>query len=37
MKEDEAVRGSYLDGEIHAKFVRSRQAGTPQYDFLIPQ
>ncbi|XP_046468363.1 pyrimidodiazepine synthase isoform X1 [Neodiprion pinetum] len=37
MKEDEAVKGSYLDGETHAKFIRSRQAGSAQYDFLIAQ
>lgn len=34
MKEDPAVRGSYLDPEVHAKYIRSRLAGAPQYDFL---
>ncbi|XP_015586092.1 pyrimidodiazepine synthase [Cephus cinctus] len=34
MKEDPAVRGSYLDTETHAKYIRSRLAGSPQYDML---
>ncbi|KAI4503813.1 hypothetical protein M0802_001216 [Mischocyttarus mexicanus] len=34
MKEDAAVKGSYLDAEIHAKYMRSKLAGTSQYDFL---
>ncbi|KAL0279957.1 UNVERIFIED_CONTAM: hypothetical protein PYX00_001397 [Menopon gallinae] len=35
MIEDDAVRVSYLDPEIHAKYFLSRQAGTPDYDMLI--
>jgi len=34
MKEDPAVSGSFLEAEVHAKFLRSRLAGTPQYDFI---
>lgn len=32
MKENSAVRGSFLDSETHVKYIRSRLAGTPQYD-----
>lgn len=32
MKEDPAVKESYLDAEVHSKYVRSRLAGIPQYD-----
>lgn len=35
MIEDEAVKVSYLDPEIHAKYFLSRQAGTPDYDMLV--
>lgn len=34
MKEDPAVCNSYLDAEIHAKFIQSRLAGIPQYDLV---
>lgn len=34
MKEDPAVRKSYLDAEVHAKYIQSRLAGTPQYDLV---
>ncbi|CAL1686056.1 unnamed protein product [Lasius platythorax] len=34
MKEDPAVRGSFLDVETHAKYIRSHIAGTPQYDLI---
>ncbi|XP_015185108.1 PREDICTED: pyrimidodiazepine synthase-like [Polistes dominula] len=34
MKEDSAVKGSYLDAEIHAKYMRSRLAGMAQYDLI---
>ncbi|XP_014210802.1 pyrimidodiazepine synthase-like [Copidosoma floridanum] len=34
MQEDESVKGSYLDAEIHVKYLQSRQAGAPQYDLL---
>lgn len=34
MKEDSAVKGSYLDAEIHAKYTRSRLAGMAQYDLI---
>lgn len=32
MKDNPAVRCSYLDTDVHAKYMRSRRAGTPQYD-----
>lgn len=35
MKEDTGVKGSYLDAEVHAKYIRSRLAGIPQYDLLV--
>ncbi|KAJ8680631.1 hypothetical protein QAD02_016418 [Eretmocerus hayati] len=35
MREDEAVKGSYLDSEVHAKYIRSRQAGSPDYDMIF--
>ncbi|KAL2739711.1 pyrimidodiazepine synthase [Vespula maculifrons] len=35
MKEDPAIKKSYLDAEIHSKYVRSRLAGIPQYDLLL--
>ncbi|XP_071447002.1 pyrimidodiazepine synthase-like [Hetaerina americana] len=35
MKEDEGVRVSYLDPEVHAKFLKSKMAGTPDYDLLV--
>ncbi|NP_001165912.1 glutathione S-transferase O1 isoform X1 [Nasonia vitripennis] len=35
MKEDPAVKGSFLDAETHAKYMKSRQAGAPQYDLLV--
>ena len=35
MKQDPAVRVSSLDAEVHAAFVKSRLAGTPQYDMLL--
>ncbi|XP_036142207.1 pyrimidodiazepine synthase-like isoform X2 [Monomorium pharaonis] len=35
MKEDPAVSGSFLDAEVHAKYMRSRLAGTPQYDLIV--
>ncbi|XP_071635462.1 pyrimidodiazepine synthase [Temnothorax longispinosus] len=34
MKEDPAVSGSFLDAEVHARYIRSRLAGTPQYDLI---
>ncbi|XP_050573192.1 pyrimidodiazepine synthase-like [Bombus affinis] len=34
MKENPVVRASYLDTEVHAKYMRSRRAGTPQYDLV---
>jgi len=34
MKEDPVVRVSFLDAEVHAKYMRSRLAGTPQYDLI---
>lgn len=35
MKENPAVRDSFLDAEAHAKYIRSRIAGTPQYDLIV--
>ncbi|KAG8235615.1 hypothetical protein J437_LFUL014873 [Ladona fulva] len=35
MKEDEGVKGSYLEPEVHAKFLKSRMAGTPDYDLSV--
>lgn len=35
MKENPAVQCSYLDTEVHAKYIQSRQAGTPQYDLVV--
>ncbi|XP_017885243.1 pyrimidodiazepine synthase-like [Ceratina calcarata] len=34
MKENSAVRSSYLGTEVHAKYIGSRRAGTPDYDFI---
>ncbi|XP_054013208.1 pyrimidodiazepine synthase-like [Hylaeus anthracinus] len=34
MKENPAVQSSYLDTEIHAKYIQSRLAGTPEYDLV---
>ncbi|EFN81737.1 pyrimidodiazepine synthase [Harpegnathos saltator] len=34
MKEDSAVRGSFLEAEIHAKYIRSSLARAPQYDLV---
>ncbi|KAL0121216.1 hypothetical protein PUN28_008713 [Cardiocondyla obscurior] len=34
MKEDPGVSGSFLEAEVHAKYIRSRLAGTPQYDLI---
>ncbi|XP_076622591.1 pyrimidodiazepine synthase [Colletes latitarsis] len=34
MKENSAVQNSYLDTEVHAKYMQSRLAGTPQYDLI---
>ncbi|XP_076677260.1 pyrimidodiazepine synthase [Andrena cerasifolii] len=34
MKENAAVQHSYLDTEVHAKYMQSRIAGTPQYDLV---
>ncbi|XP_063987352.1 pyrimidodiazepine synthase-like [Diachasmimorpha longicaudata] len=35
MKDDPSVKISYLEPEIHAKYMRSRLAGSPQYDMLV--
>lgn len=32
---DPAVKCSYLDGETHAKYMRGRREGTPDYDMLV--
>lgn len=34
MKENSAVQNSYLDTELHAKYVQSRIAGATQYDLV---
>ncbi|XP_033328381.1 pyrimidodiazepine synthase [Megalopta genalis] len=34
MKENPAVKNSYLSTELHAKYTQSRLAGTPQYDLI---
>ncbi|XP_043287058.1 pyrimidodiazepine synthase-like isoform X2 [Venturia canescens] len=34
MREDPGVRVSCLDAEVHAKYMKSRMAGTPEYDLL---
>lgn len=34
MKENPVVRSSYLDTNVHAKYVASRRAGKPEYDLL---
>ncbi|XP_049808624.1 pyrimidodiazepine synthase-like [Schistocerca nitens] len=35
MKEDEAVKESYLEPQVHAKYFQSRKAGYPDYDMLV--
>lgn len=35
MKEDPAVKVSYIDGETHSKYIQSRRAGAPDYDLLV--
>ncbi|XP_013103620.1 pyrimidodiazepine synthase [Stomoxys calcitrans] len=35
MGEDEAVKCFYLDGETHAKFMKTRREGKPNYDMLV--
>ncbi|XP_012287315.1 pyrimidodiazepine synthase [Orussus abietinus] len=35
MKEDPSIKKSYLEPEIHTKYIKSRLAGSPQYDMLI--
>ncbi|XP_074101708.1 pyrimidodiazepine synthase-like [Cotesia typhae] len=35
MKEDPGVKVSCLEPEVHAKYMKSRGAGTPQYDLLV--
>jgi len=34
MKEDEAVKSSFLDASVHVKFMKSREGGSPDYDML---
>lgn len=34
MLEDEAVKSFYLEPEVHAKFLRGRRAGVPDYDIV---
>jgi len=35
MKCDEAVKSHYVDGETHAKYMKSYRTGTPDYDWLV--
>lgn len=35
MKEDPAVKESYLDAEVHAKYECLQLAGVPQYDSIL--
>lgn len=35
MKEDRAVKGSYLSGEVHAKYMEGRRQGNADYDMLV--
>lgn len=35
MKEDEAVKCSYLEPAIHAKYLKSYKAGYPDYDIIL--
>lgn len=32
---DSAVKCAYLDGETHAKFMKTRRTGIPDYDMLV--
>jgi hypothetical protein len=35
MKEDDAVKVTYITPEIHAQFIQSFKAGNPDYDILV--
>jgi len=35
MKEDEAVKVTYITPEIHAQFINSFVSGNPNYDILV--
>lgn len=35
MANDPAVKDHYLDGEIHAKFMKGRRANVADYDMLV--
>jgi hypothetical protein len=35
MKEDEAVKVTYITPEIHAQFINSFKAGSANYDILV--
>jgi len=35
MKEDDAVKISYLPPEIHAEFIKSIKTGNANYDILV--
>lgn len=37
MKDDDAVKESFLEPQTHAKYFQSRQAGCPDYDMLLVQ
>ena len=35
MKEEESVKLSYLEPEVHAKYINSHRAGCADYDLLV--
>lgn len=35
MKNDKAVKASFINGEHHAKYMISRREGVPDYDMLV--
>lgn len=35
MQEDSAVKKSYLTGDVHAKFLKTRYTDEPSYDMLV--
>jgi hypothetical protein len=35
MKEDEAVKESYISAENHAKYLKGHLAGNPDYDMKL--
>lgn len=35
MKNDKAVKMSFISGENHSKYIITRREGTPDYDMLV--